>query len=99
MEYVEKWPILVSDRAFYFMLKKNHGNSRTVAFKDQDGTTNAVKRLMYRFDIIIFFYLKCSRISELDAMIMHLSLIHFGSYFKLELLDKGSIERNHMPKF
>lgn len=47
--YVEKWRILVWDRAYYFILKKNNGYSRTFAFKVQDGTENVVKRLMYRY--------------------------------------------------
>lgn len=48
-EYVEKWRILVWDRAYFFLLRKNNGYSRTSAFKDHDGTANAVKRLMYRY--------------------------------------------------
>lgn len=48
VEYVEKWRILVWDRAYYFLLKKSNGYSRTVAFKEQDGTANAAKRLVYR---------------------------------------------------
>lgn len=46
MEYVEKWKILVLDRAYDFPLKKNNGYSRTMAFKDQVGAANALKRLV-----------------------------------------------------
>lgn len=52
-EYVEKWRILLWDRAFYFIVKKSNGYSRSVPFKDQDGTMNAVKRLVYRYDIFL----------------------------------------------
>lgn len=48
VEYVEKWQILVWDRAYYFLLMMNNGYSRTTTFKDQDGTANAAKRLVYR---------------------------------------------------
>jgi len=47
-EYIEKWRIIVWDRAYYFILKKTNGYSRSTPFKDQEGTLNAVKRLMYR---------------------------------------------------
>jgi len=47
-DYIEKWRIIVWDRAYYFILKKTNGYSRSAPFKEQEGTSNAVKRLVYR---------------------------------------------------
>jgi len=54
--YVEKWRILVWDKAFYFILKKSNSYFRFIPFKDQEETINAVKWLVYRFDTFIHLF-------------------------------------------
>lgn len=55
VEHIKKGGILVWGKAYYFLLNKKNGYSWIVAFKDQDRTLNAMKRLMYRYDNLIVY--------------------------------------------
>ncbi len=58
--YVETWRIVLWDHAFWWLFKKDSSYSRSKAFKDQEGTDVATKRLLYRynfFQLYIFIYI------------------------------------------
>ncbi len=50
-DYVESWRILLWDKAFsnFFGTKDNKLYIKKTPFKDYPGTTQAVKRVVYRF--------------------------------------------------
>jgi hypothetical protein len=47
--YVETWCIVLWDHAFWWLFKKDSSYSRSTPFKDQEGTNDVVKRILYRY--------------------------------------------------
>lgn len=57
-DYVETWRIVLWDHAFWWLFKKISSYTRSKAFKDQEGTDVAIKRLLYMYIFLFnFIYL------------------------------------------
>ncbi len=55
-DFVETWRIVLWNHVFWWLFKKGSSYSRSIPFKDQEGSDVAVKRVLYRY-IVHFNYI------------------------------------------
>lgn len=99
-DYVESWRILLWDRAFPAFLgsKAKKTFDKKTIFTKFPGTEDVVKRVIYRYESLFKHVCISNPAVRLSHILSILKLAH-TRYFKRELLPKGAVTVQQLPKY